>query len=279
MDNKPVIVLLTIICIVLGVGIVGRQSQNPVLKEMLKQQTEMLKAQTRIENQILAGGDTNMSAVLTKQQDLDRRVTALETLLKGLQAGGPQQAQRQGPPPEDYTKVYDIPVAHSPVRGNPTAPVTIVAFDDYQCPFCARFHAPILDVLKAYPDKVNFIIKNFPLSFHPQATPGAKAVLAAGEQGKYFEMADALLADNKDLSEERFKKEAEKLGLNAEKFMKDYNDPRWEEIIQKDLTLGQNVNVRGTPTFYINGRNTQARDFSSWKKEIDQILNDPSSNK
>ncbi len=88
---------------------------------------------------------------------------------------------------------------------------SIVAFDDYQCPFCARFHAPILEVLKAYPDKVNFMIKNFPLDFHPQAIPAAKAVLAAGEQGKYFEMSDALLADNKDLSEERFKKEAEKL--------------------------------------------------------------------
>jgi protein-disulfide isomerase len=152
--------------------------------------------------------------------------------------------------------------------------VTIVAFDDYQCPFCARFHAPIVDVLKAYPDKVNFMIKNYPLPFHPQAIPSAKAVLAAGEQGKYFEMADALLADNKDLSEERFKKEAERLGLNVERFMKDYNDARWQDMIQKDLALGQNINVEGTPTFFINGRKSQARDLDSWKKEIDQILKD-----
>ena len=222
-----------------------------------------------------SGGNTSLSGILSREQDLERRVAALENSLRDLQTGGAQQAQREGPPPEDYAKVYDIPIALSPVRGNPDAPVTIVAFNDYQCPFSARFHPAIMDVVKAYPNKVKFMIKNYPLPFHQQAMPGAKAVLAAGEQGKYFEMADALLADNKDLSEERFKKEAEKLGLNAAKFLKDYKekDAQWQDIIQKDLALGQNVNVAGTPAFYINGRKTQARDFDSWKREIDQILN------
>ncbi|HBR14210.1 MAG TPA: hypothetical protein DD723_01515 [Candidatus Omnitrophica bacterium] len=280
MEKKSAMVLVVVIgVILLGVVIAGKQSQDSLLKEVLKRQAEILKAQARIENQLLVPDSGGLSGILSRQQDLERRVAVLENLLRGPQAGGPQQAQRQGPPPEDYTKIYDIPVDHSPVRGNPNAPVTIVAFNDYQCPFSARFHPVILDVLKAYPDKVNFIIKNFPLSFHPQAIPGAKAVLAAGGQGKYFEMADALLADNKDLSEERFKKEAEKLGLNVEKFMKDYkdNDARWQDIIQKDLTLGQNVNVQGTPTFYINGHKSSARDLDSWKKEIDNVLNDPAS--
>lgn len=280
MEKKSFIVLGVVIGVVLGSVIVGKQSQNSLLKEMSKQQTEILKAQARIENQVLvpnSGENVGLSGILSKQQDLERRVAVVENSLKGLQAGGAQQVQRQGPPPEDYTKVYDIPVDHSPVRGNPKAPVTIVAFDDYQCPFCARFHAPILDVLKEYPDKVNFMIKNYPLPFHPQAIPGAKAVLAAGKQGKYFEMSDALLADNKDLSEERFKKEAEKLGLNVERFMKDYNDARWQDMIQKDLTLGQNVSVQGTPTFFINGHKSQARDLDGWKKEIEQILKEPAS--
>jgi len=273
MDKKFIMVLVVVAGVLLGIFIASKQ-KDP-LKEMLKQQTEMLKIQARMENKLLvpgSGSNTNLPGDFSKLQELEGRITALENLVKRLEAGDPQQAQRQGPPPEDYTKVYDIPVDHSPVRGNTKAPVTIVAFNDYQCPFSARFHPVMLEVLKAYPDKVNFIIKNFPLSFHPQAIPGAKAVMAAGEQGKYFEMADALLADNKDLSDERFKKEAEKLGLNVEKFMKDYNDAKWQDMIQKDLTLGQTVTVQGTPTFYINGHKSQARDLDSWKKEIDQIL-------
>lgn len=274
MDRKLTIILVAAVGVILGVMIVGKQSRDPLLRELLSQQKEVLKAQERIDNRLASGGDANLSGVLSKQQDLERRVAALENLLRGLQAGAPQQVQRQGPPPEDFARVYDIPVDRSPIRGNPSAPVTIVAFDDYQCPFCARFHPPILEALKAYPDKVKFVIKNFPLSFHPQAAPAAKAVMAAGEQGKYFEMADVLLADNRDLSEDRFKWEAENLGLNVDKFLKDFKekDAQWQDIIQKDLTLGQNVDVGGTPTFYINGRKTNVRDFASWKGEIDQIL-------
>ncbi len=118
------------------------------------------------------------------------------------------------------------------------------------------------------------MVKNFPLPFHPQAKPAAKAAFAAGEQGKYAEMADRLLANGQRLGEEIFKKLAKDLGLNADKFWKDYQgkDAQWEKYIQEDITLGEQVGVRGTPTFYLNGRKTNARDLSEWKREIDQIL-------
>ena len=290
MEKKSTLVLVTIIIVILGIVILGKQSRDPLLRELLNQQTQMIKAQERMESQVVSNprGDTNLSGFLLKQQDLERRLASLENQIKGLQAGGVQQAKgsfRQQPKGSGTqqalnTTVYDIEVAHSPVRGKKDVPVTIVVFDDYQCPFCARFHSPILDVLKAYPDQVNFIIKNYPLPFHPQAKPATKAVLAAGEQGKYFEMADVLLANNQDLSEDRFKREAEQLGLDVDKFMKDYRDKdaQWEDIINKDIALGGQVGVRGTPTFYINGRITNARDTASWKREIDQILNNkPSS--
>ncbi|MGR3304328.1 MAG: DsbA family protein [Candidatus Scalindua sp.] len=285
MEKKFTLVLVAIIVVILGIAILGKQSRDPLLKELLSQQTQMIKTQERMESQLVSSprADTNLSGVLSKQRDLERRIAALENQLIGLQAGGVQQAKRNfrqqpkgsGTQRALNTTVYDIEVAHSPVRGKKDALVTIVAFDDYQCPFCARFHPPILEALKAYPDKVNFMIKNFPLSFHPQAKPAAKAVLAAGEQGKYFEMADAILANNRDLSDERFKQEAENLGLDVDQFMKDYKekDAQWEDIIQKDLTLGQKVGVRGTPSFYINGKKSQSRDIGSWKREIDQILN------
>ena len=242
MEKKFTLVLVAIIVVILGMAILGKQSRDPLLKELFNQQTQMIKAQERMESQLVSSlrGDTNLSGFLLKQQDLERRLVALENQLKGLQAGGVQQAKGSGTQRALNTTVYDIEVAHSPVRGKKDAPVTIVAFDDYQCPFCARFHPPILDVLKAYPDKVNFIIKNYPLPFHPQAKPATKAVLAAGEQGKYFEMADILLANNQDLSEDRFRREAEQLGLDVDKFMKDYRDKdaQWEDIINKDIALG-----------------------------------------
>jgi len=192
---------------------------------------------------------------------------------QGLQRqakGSPQQA----PPSEDLNKVHSIPVDHSYVRGAKDAPVTIVEFVDFQCPFCSKFHPPVTQAINAYPGKVNYIIKNFPLAFHQQAKSAAKAAMAAGEQGKYYEMADLLLDNSRSLNEDKYKELAGQLGLNVEKFLKDYKekDSQYEDMIAKDMKLGEQVAVRGTPTFYINGRKTNARDLDSFKAEIDQIL-------
>jgi protein-disulfide isomerase len=277
MDRKFIpIVLVVVVGIVLGVGITTKQARDPLLREILKQQSTIMNSQKKVEGVLSVDGGaegSDASLLLKKQAELEQRVAAIETEFKALK-DILKGAQRQMPPQEDLSKVYEIPVGQSPVRGNPKAAVTIVAFDDYQCPFCARFHPPILEVLKAYPDQVNFIIKNFPLSFHPQALPAAKAVLAAGEQGKYFEMADAILMDNRDLSDDRLMEEAKKLGLDVKKFKKDYTErnAEWEKIIQEDMKLATEVDVRGTPTFFLNGRKARARDFNGWKQEIDNLL-------
>ena len=197
--------------------------------------------------------------------------------MKNFQAPSPKAAQQPSAvPSEDYSKVYTIDIAHSPIRGNPKAAVTIVEFVDFQCPFCQRFYPPVQEVLKAYPKEVNYILKNFPLSFHPQARPAAKAAFAAGEQGKYWEMVDLLLQNAASLSEEKFQELAQQLKLNVDKFLKDYKekDAKWEELINKDMSLGGQVDVRGTPTFYINGRKTLARDLNAFKAEIEKIFNE-----
>ena len=120
------------------------------------------------------------------------------------------------------------------------------------------------------------ILKNFPLSFHQEAKSAAKAAFAAGEQGKYWEMVDVLLENGRSLGETKYEEFAKDLGLDVAKFKDDYakKDKKWEKYIQADMDLAQKINVRGTPTFYINGRKTNARDFNSLKKEIDQILNE-----
>jgi protein-disulfide isomerase len=189
----------------------------------------------------------------------------------------PQQPMPPQPPQEDYAKVYTIPADHSPIIGKKNAPVTLVEFVDFQCPFCSRFHQPIVDLLKDYGDKVNYVLKHYPLSFHPLAKPASKAVMAAGEQGKYWEMADAILSDNSKLTSEDYLKEvAKKIGLNVDKWQKDLKekDAQYEKNIAADMALGNSIDVRGTPTMFLGGRKAQSRDLDGYKREVDQILSE-----
>jgi protein-disulfide isomerase len=276
MQNKIFnLVLVVILAVFLGVTLSVQQTNNPVLGRLIEQQTEILTLQRKIERQLAQGGGGSAQM----PSDLSQRLTALESKIDGISKifSNAQAAaqQRQGPPPEDVNKVYEIPVGKSYVNGKKDAPITIVEFADLQCPFCARFH-PVLDqVVKEYPDKVNYIVKNFPLSFHPNAKPAAKAAMAAGEQGQYFEMLDKLLENSNALSDAKYEEIAKDLGLDVNKFKKTLKDKdaEYEQIIQDDTTLGGSVDVRGTPSFYLNGRKTNARDLQSYKAEIDKILN------
>ncbi len=275
--------LATIIGIVLGIALISKQTKDPILKEILAQQQTILNNQKALDAQI-GGGGNGLATLIQKQQQLDTRLTSIESEWRGFKmafqrgfgnagpgAGAPQAPQE---PQEDYTTVNEIPIGNTPVFGKKDAPVMIVEFMDFQCPFCGRFHPAAIEAAKAYPGKVSFMIKNFPLSFHPNARPAAKAALAAGEQGKYFEMAELLVKNQQVLSEDKYKEFAKELGLNEQKFWDDYKnkDAEWEKTIQADLELGSKVGVQGTPTYYINGRKTMARDLDSYKREIDQIL-------
>src|SRR3989338_4782951 len=274
MQNKLLTgVLIVLLCIFVGVAVGSKRAKDSVGKEMLQQQSEIVSILKKLEEG-KAGGQDSLGLSLP---DLQRRVTLLEAKLDQAAGALGQLGQRNAPPQppeEDYGKAYDIPVDHSPIVGKKDAAITIVEFVDFQCPFCSRFHAPIKQVLEAYPNDVRYIVKNFPLSFHPQAKPASKAAFAAGEQGKYWEMVDAILEDNSNLSEEKYQELAKKIGLNVDKFLKDYKDKdaQWEEWIQQDLTLGEQVDVRGTPTFFLNGKKTMARDLNGYKNEIDAIL-------
>lgn len=259
-----------------GVFIVGARTAFMTLSH---QQSQMLGMQETLERKVT---DQQQAGAIFQMKILEKRVSDLEQKINILTAlGGPQKPakvdERQFPPQEDFSKVYDIPVGSSVVRGNKDAPITIVEFVDFQCPFCSRFHPALNDALGAYPDQVKYFLKNFPLSFHPQAKPAAKAAMAAGEQGKYWEMAELLLTNNSSLTEDQFKEFAKQINIDVDKFFKDYqdNDSKYEEIIKNDMDLGAGVNVQGTPTFFLNGRKTNARDLNTFKQEIDAILKAP----
>ena len=210
MENRFfTLVLVVTLGVVVGVMIVTKQSQDPIFRTLLEQQSKMLRSQSIIEGKLNSSG--MMAGNDVKQ--LEQRIATLEAQVKALQAQRVVQPQAQAPEPqEDVTKVYNIEPSHTPIYGKKDAPVMIVEFVDFQCPFCSRFHSPMVEAVKAYPGKVSYMLKNFPLSFHPQSKPAAKAAFAAGEQGKYYEMVDAILADNRSLSEDKFKELAQKIG-------------------------------------------------------------------
>jgi protein-disulfide isomerase len=174
--------------------------------------------------------------------------------------------------PVNVDRVQNIPVGSSPVKGDPNAPVTIVEFSDFQCPYCSRLQPTLREVLKAYPKEVKLIFKDFPLSFHKQAKNAAKAARASGEQGKYWEMHDLIFANYEKLTEEMFSEFATQLGLDMKKFTADYNSTKYDSLIQDDMALGQRVGVRGTPTLFLNGKRMASRSFNDFKEEINNVL-------
>jgi len=267
--NSVVVVLLAVLIgIASGVGLlIGiNNSVSAALNPLYAKVAEIDRTVNNIESKMNAtSGNSNIGASLA----------SIQSQLAQLRAN-PAAAQPSAPAPqaEDMNKVYAIDPGISTIIGNKNAPVTIVEFSDFQCPFCSRFYPVVKDVLAAYPNQVRLIVKNYPLPFHPNARPAAKLALAANEQGKFQGMMESLMANGGDVSDDKIKEYAKNLGLDYNKLMADYKnkDAQWEKDIQDDMQLGQNVDVRGTPTFYLNGRKTNARDVASFKAEIDPIL-------
>jgi protein-disulfide isomerase len=150
--------------------------------------------------------------------------------------------------------VQYIPVEGSPSMGPSTAPITIVEFSDFECPFCSRVGGPLKQVVKHYDGKVQLVFKQFPLNFHKNAQLAAEASLAAAEQGRFWEMHDALFQNHKALSRPDIEAFAEGLGLDMTRFRNALDTKAFREQVAADVKLGQKVGVRGTPTVFINGR-------------------------
>jgi protein-disulfide isomerase len=202
----------------------------------------------------------------------------LRTKLEEIQKKVDQIASRPAAPAggaaaADPNRVYNIPIGDSPVKGPATAKVTIAEFSDFQCPFCSQVPPTIYEVLKAYPNDVKFVFKQFPLvRIHPQATPAAKASLAAHKQGKFWEMHDKLFANQKQLDNESLKKYAQELGLDMAKFEADMNSPEIAKQVEDEMKLASTNQVTGTPTLFVNGRKVANRTVDGLKGMIDEAL-------
>ena len=270
MENKNR--LCTVACIALAAAAGGSgfafsfgravQSATAPMSEHIR---EIARDQKKMETALLLAGKNTSSALATRLTDLESEVKELKTHL---------EMPPPGPPPEDMNRVYDIPATNSYVLGPQDAPVTITIFQDYQCPFCASYYPTVLEAQKAFPDKVRIIVKHYPLPFHRMARPAAKAALAAGEQGKFYEMTALILANVEALSNDKFKELAKKAGLNVDQFLKDLKDKdaAYEKVLAVDLELAGKADVQGTPTFFLNGKKSASRTADAWKTEIQSAL-------
>ncbi len=149
----------------------------------------------------------------------------------------------------------DVNVAsHDPVRGPATAPITIVEYSDYECPYCGRV-TPTLEKLRAaYPETVRLVFKDFPLPNHAKAPKASEAAHCASEQGKYWEMHDRLFANQQALEVPELKQHAVALGLQAATFDQCLDSGKHAGIVAADLDEGRKLGIESTPTLFVNGR-------------------------
>ena len=191
----------------------------------------------------------------------------LTTFVKAALNGDPV-AEAAGPLKPDA-----LDLSGAPVRGTADAPITIVEFSDFQCPFCARANGTIEAVLKRYGSKVRLVFKHFPLSFHDDAPLAHRAALAAGEQGRFWEMHDLLFRNQAAMKRADLVRLAGTLGLDVGRFTSDLDQPRFDAVVERDVAEGSRVQVDGTPTFFINGeRLAGAQPLEAFVKAIDREL-------
>jgi protein-disulfide isomerase len=158
------------------------------------------------------------------------------------------------PPELDEDTVYPVPIGDSPTRGPADAPITIVAFSDFQCPFCARGHETMEELRVAYGEQIRFVFKHFPLPGHPLGALASRASFAAAEVGKFWEFHDAVFELGARYQGEDLVAILERLGVPRESIEIALTTGAHDARIEEDLDLGVRLEVSGTPAYFINGR-------------------------
>ena len=156
--------------------------------------------------------------------------------------------------PQQVTR-YNVDEGGNAAFGPKDAPITIIEFSDYQCPYCVKWDTEVYQrLLQTYPDKIRFVYRDFPLySLHPEAGPAAEAADCAGEQGRYYDYHDKLFSGEFELGANAYSQYATELGLDKAKFEDCMTSHRFKDEVTADYQYASNLGVRSTPTFFING--------------------------
>lgn len=177
------------------------------------------------------------------------------------------------PPPVLDEQPTRISVTGDPVRGPVNARVTIVEFSDFQCPFCAAATTQVINLLKKYPTQVRVIFKQFPLDTHSQAHLAAEASLAAQAQGKFWQLHDKLYAHFREINRTRIMVWAGEVGLDVNRLQADLDSHKYAARVDAEEQQGEQADVMGTPTFFINGHKLNAAfDVATVSPLIDEAL-------
>ncbi|MPZ75825.1 MAG: thioredoxin domain-containing protein [Deltaproteobacteria bacterium] len=207
-----------------------------------------------------------LQAFLLKQRSDAKRNLYLQTLREKSKI-----VRYLKPPPVLRT---DINVLDAPSKGKDSTPVTIVKFEDFQCPFCKQAQPILGEILTRYNGKVRVVHKDLPLdSIHPQARQAAEAARCAGDQGKFWEYHDKLYASSPKAAPEDLRSYAKEVGLNKDSFETCLSSGKFKAVVQKDVNEGAGLGLTGTPAFFINGREiTGAQPVEAFAAMIDEEL-------
>jgi protein-disulfide isomerase len=210
-----------------------------------------------------------MSPAITRYLTDQRRAQARETIIGELRKKGPAVRVAL-----DVPRVSVAIAAANPTLGSSSAPVTIIEFSDYQCPFCQRVEPTLKRLRAAYGDKIRIVWKDFPLTqIHPQAFKAGEAAHCAGDQGKYWELHDVLFSNQSELQVDDLKRHALTLGLKADAFNQCLDSSKHGERVRDGVSEGNQLGVNSTPTIFINGRRLSgAQPYDVFAAVIDEEL-------
>jgi protein-disulfide isomerase len=227
---------------------------------------------------VIAGSLALTRSLDRMTQQLDRTAGRLDEIrgavaeakdaLSNLQVAGAPTPK--GPDPN---KRYTVSTDGAPAIGPESAPVTIVEFSDFQCPFCGRVNPTLKQIEEEYGDQVRIVFKHQPLHFHAKAPAAHVAAEAAHRQGKFWEMHDKIFADQKQMSPEKYEEYAAEIGLDLDQFRKDVASTEVKQRIDADKKEAAKLGSSGTPGFFINGLNLRgAKPLEAFKEVIDKEL-------
>ena len=191
---------------------------------------------------------------LARARGVDPQSDWYETLLADAPTSAAPEHARESEPD---TTVYHVPVEGAPTRGPDHARITLVAFTDFQCPFCGRAVATLDELRERLGDDLRVVVRHFPLPFHTHAMGAHEAAQEAYAQGgdeAFFAMHDRLFANQRALTEADLEGYAAELGLDVDRFRRAMRDHRHQARVEADMELGRRLGVQGTPTFFLNGR-------------------------
>jgi protein-disulfide isomerase len=196
----------------------------------------------------------------------ERMQTARQQFLETLKSKTPVRVMLE--PPRQ-----NVAAANGASKGPAAAPIEIIEFSDFQCPYCQRANPAVEQVLSTYGDRIHFVYRHFPLPNHPNARPAAEASQCAAEQGKFWPYHDRLFANPARLGAADLKQHAVELGLDASKFNACVDARKYKAQVDADTQAGQEAGVNGTPAFFVNGRMLSgAQPFEAFKRIIDDEL-------